>query len=213
MLHEAHLNLWPLAARVVIDLIRAICFQVGIQYFLTYTQPCPCVCPHKPLFRCEIGAVILLFWKQLSVPTLTRPNIPTHQFHALGNSQIETKALHVRFSYSSTATSKNHWIPTGRYTSIEMGIYLALASIPLAWLCLKAYRLFRNHQRALELKVPIVYAPISPDTPLWIAFQTAFPFHSILFLSALYLSFAIAALVGSFMTDQRRMKDSAMPGY
>lgn len=57
-----------------------------------------------------------------------------------------------------------------------MGIYLVLASILLAWLCFTAYRLFRNHQRALELKVPIVYAPISPDTPPWIAFQTAFPF-------------------------------------
>lgn len=56
-----------------------------------------------------------------------------------------------------------------------MTFYLVLASIPLVWLCFTAYRLFRNHQRALELNVPIVYAPISSDTPIWIAFQTAFP--------------------------------------
>ena len=56
-----------------------------------------------------------------------------------------------------------------------MVIYLVLASIPLVWLCIIAYRLFRNHQRALELNVPIVYALISSDNPIWIALQTAFP--------------------------------------
>lgn len=59
---------------------------------------------------------------------------------------------------------------------MNMGIYLVLASLPLLWVCSTAYRLFRNRQRALELNVPIVYAPISSDTPIWIALQTAFPF-------------------------------------
>ena len=57
-----------------------------------------------------------------------------------------------------------------------MVIYFVLASVPLVWLCFTAHRLFRNHQRALKLNVPIVYALISSDNPLWIAFQTAFPF-------------------------------------
>ena len=57
-----------------------------------------------------------------------------------------------------------------------MVIYSVLASVPLVWLCFTAYRLFRNHQRALKLNVPIVYALISSDNPIWIAFQTAFPF-------------------------------------
>ena len=56
-----------------------------------------------------------------------------------------------------------------------MAVYLVLASLPLVWLCFTAYRLFRNQQRASELHVPIVYALISSDNPLWIAFQTGFP--------------------------------------
>ena len=57
-----------------------------------------------------------------------------------------------------------------------MAMYLALASFPLVWLCYTAYRLSCNHRRAAELHVPIAYALISSDNPLWIAFQTAFPF-------------------------------------
>ena len=57
-----------------------------------------------------------------------------------------------------------------------MVTFLALISLPLAWVCWTAYRLIRNRKQALELKVPIVYAPISSDNPLWIAFQNAFPF-------------------------------------
>lgn len=57
-----------------------------------------------------------------------------------------------------------------------MAIYFVLASVPLVWLCFTAHRLFRNRQRALTLNVPIVYALVSSDNPIWIALQTAFPF-------------------------------------
>ena len=56
-----------------------------------------------------------------------------------------------------------------------MVLYLVLASLPLVWLCSTTFGLLRNRRRALKLEVPIVYAPISSDTPLWIAIQTAFP--------------------------------------
>ena len=57
-----------------------------------------------------------------------------------------------------------------------MAIYFVLASVPLVWLCYTAYRLLRNHQQASKLNVPIVYALVSSDNPLWIALQTGFPF-------------------------------------
>ena len=57
-----------------------------------------------------------------------------------------------------------------------MLVYLFLASLPLVWLCTTTYCLMHNYRLALKLNVPIVYAPISSDTPLWIAFQSAFPF-------------------------------------
>lgn len=57
-----------------------------------------------------------------------------------------------------------------------MIVHFILSSVPLVWLCLMAYRLFCHYQGALKLNVPIVYAVISSDNPIWIAFQTVFPF-------------------------------------
>lgn len=89
---------------------------------------------------------------------------------------LELQLLYVTSSYPLALKSKNPCVYTIRYTSINMAIYLVLASVPLVWLCFTAYCLFRNHQRALELNVPIVYALISSYNPIWIVFQTAFPF-------------------------------------
>ncbi|KAL8909702.1 MAG: hypothetical protein Q9207_000011 [Kuettlingeria erythrocarpa] len=44
----------------------------------------------------------------------------------------------------------------------------------LIWWTFQSYRLLSNYRRATELGVPLVYAPVSPDSPLWIALQTAF---------------------------------------
>lgn len=55
-------------------------------------------------------------------------------------------------------------------------ITMLLVAIPLLWIIWGAFNLFTNYQKASELHVPLVFAPISPDNPMWIAIQTAFPF-------------------------------------
>lgn len=64
-------------------------------------------------------------------------------------------------------------------------LYMTLVLISLTWLSLNAYRLLINYRRALSFKQPIVFAPISPNNPIWIALQTTFPFifRRILFAS------------------------------
>ena len=89
---------------------------------------------------------------------------------------LEIQLLYVRFSDSIALTSKKSVSNRIDIRPQTMATYLVLASFPLVWLCYTAYRLFCNHRRASELHVPIVYALISSDNPLWIAFQTAFPF-------------------------------------
>ncbi len=56
-----------------------------------------------------------------------------------------------------------------------MAIWLILTSILFAWVTLQAWRLFSNYHRATQLGLPLAFAPVSPDNPLWIALQTAFP--------------------------------------
>ena len=56
-----------------------------------------------------------------------------------------------------------------------MAISFILASVPLAWRCFTAHRLFRSYQRALKLNVLIFYALFCSDNFIWLAFQTAFP--------------------------------------
>ena len=55
-----------------------------------------------------------------------------------------------------------------------MAALLLLASILVAWCCYNACRLLINYRRASCLNIPIVCVPVSPDSPLWIALQTAF---------------------------------------
>ena len=67
-------------------------------------------------------------------------------------------------------------VPSVPFSPTTMVVYLILALLPLAWLITAIYGLVNNHRQALKLNVPIVYAPISSDTPIWIALQNAFPF-------------------------------------
>lgn len=67
-----------------------------------------------------------------------------------------------------------------------MAMYFILASVPLAWRCFTAHRLFRNNQRALKFNVPLVYTLVSSDNAIWIALQTVFPvIFAIVFLNAI----------------------------
>lgn len=54
-------------------------------------------------------------------------------------------------------------------------ITLLFTAVPLLWMLWGAYNLYINYQQASKLHVPLVFAPVSPDNPMWIAIQTAFP--------------------------------------
>ena len=54
-------------------------------------------------------------------------------------------------------------------------INLLLVAMPLIWVLWGAFSLFTNYQKASRLHLPMVFAPVSPDNPIWIAIQTAFP--------------------------------------
>ena len=56
-----------------------------------------------------------------------------------------------------------------------MNIGIVLASISIAWFAFQACRLFLNYRQAMQIGLPLVFAPVSPDNPIWIALQTAFP--------------------------------------
>ncbi|KAF2229465.1 cytochrome P450 [Viridothelium virens] len=49
-----------------------------------------------------------------------------------------------------------------------------LILLPIGWLLYNGYCLFRNFIKASALGLPCIVSPITPDNPLWIAFQTAF---------------------------------------
>ncbi|KAL8932284.1 MAG: hypothetical protein Q9211_006405 [Gyalolechia sp. 1 TL-2023] len=55
-----------------------------------------------------------------------------------------------------------------------MSIVQLIVTLVLLWWTYQAYRLLANYKRATRIGVPLVYAPISPDNPLWIALQTSF---------------------------------------
>lgn len=51
-------------------------------------------------------------------------------------------------------------------------LYLTLLSLfPFVWLLYKARNLSLNYRRAAALNLPIVWAPVSPDSQVWIAIQ------------------------------------------
>lgn len=49
-----------------------------------------------------------------------------------------------------------------------------LILLPFAWLVYKARCLLLNYRRASPLNLPVVWAPVSPDSQVWIAIQVAF---------------------------------------
>lgn len=55
-----------------------------------------------------------------------------------------------------------------------MAAFLLLVCLLGTWTTYNVYCLIRNYQRASRLGIPIIAVPISPDSPLWIALQTAF---------------------------------------
>ena len=55
-----------------------------------------------------------------------------------------------------------------------MPTHILLALAPVVWCLYIASCLLINYRRASRLKIPMVCVPVSPDNPLWIAFQAAF---------------------------------------
>ena len=55
-----------------------------------------------------------------------------------------------------------------------MLLYFLLSTLPVVWALYTARCLVVNYRRASQLGLPIVFVPVSPDNPIWIAIQTAF---------------------------------------
>ena len=53
-----------------------------------------------------------------------------------------------------------------------MDMLWLLLFLPLTWVISSFLSLYRNYRRAARLGLPRAVAPVSPDNPLWIAFQT-----------------------------------------
>ena len=49
-----------------------------------------------------------------------------------------------------------------------------LLTLPTLWTLYSTYCLLVNYLKALKLGLPIIIVPVTPESPLWIAFQTAF---------------------------------------
>ena len=56
-----------------------------------------------------------------------------------------------------------------------MALALLTAITTLGWCLYNFLLLARNYRQALQLKVPLIWTIVSPDNPIWIALQTAFP--------------------------------------
>ena len=57
-----------------------------------------------------------------------------------------------------------------------MAIPLLLALVLVGWAFYNAYCLLVNYRRASQLNVPTVCILVSPDSPRWVALQTAYSF-------------------------------------
>ena len=57
---------------------------------------------------------------------------------------------------------------------MSMAVLFSVACVVLLWSFYNLHCFLSNYRRAAQLEIPIVIAPISPDSPLWIALQTAF---------------------------------------
>ena len=62
----------------------------------------------------------------------------------------------------------------GILSFITMTCMSIVLVIPALWILYNVYSLVVNYSKASKLGIPLVICPITPDNPLWIAFQTAF---------------------------------------